>query len=46
MPNEEQRLAHDERVIAEHIYGLGNPRKAEELGNKKPSLVRTYQQMD
>jgi putative chitinase len=46
MPNEARRLAHDERAIAERIYGLGNPQKVQELGNKKPSLVRTYQQMD
>jgi len=33
-PAEAQRLAHDERAIAERVYGLGNPRKAQELGNK------------
>src|SRR5262245_32167723 len=31
---EAERLALDERAIAERVYGLGNARKAEELGNK------------
>lgn len=35
-PAEAQRLAHDERGIAERVYGLGNPRKAQELSNKNP----------
>jgi len=35
-PVEAQRLARDERAIAERVYGLGNPRKAQELGNKDP----------
>jgi len=34
-PAEAERLAHDERAIAERVYGLGNPRKALELGNKE-----------
>jgi putative chitinase len=32
---EAERLALDERAIAERVYGLGNPRKAEELGNRQ-----------
>ncbi|UPJ49494.1 TIGR02594 family protein [Bradyrhizobium sp. 200] len=35
-PPEAQRLARDERGIAERVYGLGNPRKAQELSNKNP----------
>ncbi|MBR1279008.1 TIGR02594 family protein [Bradyrhizobium sp. AUGA SZCCT0283] len=35
-PAEAQRLARDERGIAERVYGLGNPRKAQELNNKNP----------
>ena len=35
-PAEAQRLARDERGIAERVYGLGNPRKAQELSNKNP----------
>src|SRR5262245_33117919 len=34
-PAEAERLAYDERAIAERVYGLGNPRKALELGNKE-----------
>ena len=30
------RLARDEEAIAERVYGLGNPRKAAELGNTQP----------
>jgi putative chitinase len=29
-------LAHHPEAIAERVYGLGNPRKARELGNTKP----------
>ncbi|MBC8031852.1 MAG: glycoside hydrolase family 19 protein [Pyrinomonadaceae bacterium] len=29
-------LAHNERALSERVYGLGNPRKAPELGNTKP----------
>jgi putative chitinase len=29
-------LAHDEKAIAERVYGLGNPTKAAELGNTQP----------
>ena len=29
-------LAHNERALAERVYGLGNPRKANELGNTQP----------
>lgn len=29
-------LAHDEQRIAERVYGQGNPRKAQELGNTEP----------
>jgi uncharacterized protein (TIGR02594 family) len=35
-PAEAQHLARDERGIAERVYGLGNPRKAQELNNKNP----------
>jgi predicted chitinase/peptidoglycan hydrolase-like protein with peptidoglycan-binding domain len=34
-PLEAQRLAHDQRAIAERVYGIGNPGKAKELGNRK-----------
>lgn len=36
MPAEARSLARDERGIAERVYGLGNPRKAQELGNTNP----------
>lgn len=29
-------LAHNERALSERVYGLGNPRKARELGNTQP----------
>src|SRR5262245_42233442 len=29
-------LAHNERALAERVYGLGNPSKADELGNTEP----------
>ncbi len=32
-PAEAQNLAHNERALAERVYGLGNPGKAAELGN-------------
>jgi uncharacterized protein (TIGR02594 family) len=35
-PDEAQRLARNEAAIAERVYGLGNPRKAAELGNTQP----------
>jgi putative chitinase len=35
-PAEAARLAGDEEAIAERVYGLGNPRKARELGNTLP----------
>jgi putative chitinase len=35
-PAEAERLALDEHGIAERVYGLGNPSKARELGNKEP----------
>jgi putative chitinase len=35
-PAEAQRLAHHQEDIAERVYGLGNPRKARELGNTQP----------
>jgi putative chitinase len=35
-PAEAARLAGNEEAIAERVYGLGNPRKARELGNNKP----------
>lgn len=33
---ESVRLAHNEKALAERVYGLGNPSKARELGNTKP----------
>jgi putative chitinase len=33
---EAARLAHHPEEIAERVYGLGNPRKAAELGNTEP----------
>lgn len=33
---EAQRLAHKPKEIAERVYGLGNPKKAQELGNTRP----------
>jgi uncharacterized protein (TIGR02594 family) len=33
---EAQTLARDERALAERVYGLGNPKKAAELGNLNP----------
>ncbi len=35
-PAEAERLAFKPEAIAERVYGLGNPRKARELGNKDP----------
>lgn len=35
-PDEANDLAHDEKRIAERVYGLGNPHKARELGNTEP----------
>jgi putative chitinase len=35
-PAEAQRLAHRPQEIAERVYGLGNPKKAKELGNTRP----------
>ena len=32
---EAQALAHKEKEIAERVYGLGNPRKAQALGNRQ-----------
>lgn len=34
--DEAQRLAHNPRDLAERVYGLGNPKKAKELGNTRP----------
>jgi putative chitinase len=34
--SEAARLAGDPKGIAERVYGLGNPRKAKELGNTQP----------
>ena len=36
MAEEAKTLAHNQALIAERVYGLGNPAKAKELGNKKP----------
>jgi uncharacterized protein (TIGR02594 family) len=35
-PGEARALAHRPSDIAERVYGLGNPRKAQELGNTQP----------
>ncbi len=35
-PAEAQQLAGREQALAERVYGLGNPRKARELGNTEP----------
>lgn len=35
-PDEATDLAHHQERIAERVYGLGNPRKARELGNTEP----------
>jgi uncharacterized protein (TIGR02594 family) len=35
-PAEARRLANDEQSIADRVYGLGNPRKAQELSNQNP----------
>lgn len=35
-PEEAAALAHNERALAERVYGLGNPKKARELGNTQP----------
>jgi putative chitinase len=33
---EAQTLANNEKALAERVYGLGNPKKARELGNTQP----------
>lgn len=33
-PTEAAKLAGDERALMERVYGIGNPRKAKELGNR------------
>lgn len=35
--SEAAALAHQHEAIAERVYGLGNPRKARELGNTEPN---------
>jgi len=35
-PEEAQKLAHNGPAIFERVYGLGNPKKAKELGNSEP----------
>lgn len=35
-PSEAKTLAHNEHALAERVYGLGNPSKADELGNTEP----------
>jgi putative chitinase len=35
-PADARTLAHHEEALAERVYGLGNPKKARELGNTKP----------
>ena len=34
--SEATKIAHKPELIAERVYGLGNPRKAKELGNTRP----------
>lgn len=34
--SESRRLAHSPRALAERVYGVGNTRKAHELGNRDP----------
>src|SRR5689334_6281858 len=41
-PDEAQALAHDPAAIAERVYGLGNPGKAQELGNTEPGDAFRY----
>jgi len=35
-PAEAARLVHNPEALAERVYGLGNPKKARELGNTQP----------
>lgn len=35
-PAEAQRLAGNPQALADRVYGIGNPRKARELGNREP----------
>lgn len=35
-PDEARKLAHNPQALGERAYGLGNPRKARELGNTQP----------
>lgn len=35
-PDEVEQYLNNDRALAERVYGQGNPKKAEELGNKKP----------
>lgn len=35
-PNEVDQFLDNDRALAERVYGLGNPKKAKELGNTKP----------
>lgn len=35
-PDEAERLARHPKDLAERVYGLGNPKKAKELGNARP----------
>src|SRR5215204_4107355 len=37
--DEAESLAHDERKIAERVYGLGNLRKARELATRRPMMA-------
>lgn len=36
LPDEAQKLAGHPQDLAERVYGLGNPKKAKELGNTRP----------
>ncbi|MBB4381294.1 peptidoglycan-binding protein [Bradyrhizobium sp. SBR1B] len=35
-PDEVDQYLNNDRALAERVYGLGNPKKAKELGNSKP----------
>lgn len=41
-PQEADRLAHHPEALAERVYGMGNPKKARELGNEKPGDAYRY----
>jgi putative chitinase len=41
-PDEVAGLLHNDRALAERVYGLGNPPKAKELGNTQPGDAFKY----